>query len=67
MVAFLLFEILEYVKNKEIFEHILNVEKKHLVSIPCVSKRGNINGESKPNPPVRYRVGNIQVLLHPPG
>lgn len=29
MVAFLLFEILEYVKNKEIFEHILNVEKKY--------------------------------------
>lgn len=28
MVAVLLFEILE-VKNKEIFEHVLHVEKKH--------------------------------------
>lgn len=29
MVPFLLFEILEQVMNKEIFEHILHVEKKH--------------------------------------
>lgn len=33
---------------------------------PCVSKKGSIDGESKPNPPVRYRVGDTQVLLHPP-
>lgn len=33
---------------------------------PRVSKRGSIDGESEPNPPVKYRVRSIQVLLHPP-